>query len=410
MDDVLVGRSWETGTNCTGRSGVLEGVLDLVEGVAEEAQEYIRERVGLVVGMTVAEALTTEVRDSRGRSRVYRRVDLRYDLRKGYLLLNGEWGGGLKTGRGADDGLLEFAFSDLEYADDTGMAFPDRGSVARVTPFVNSHFERWGMEVHEKQPSDTKVKSLVLFCAAPPLAYKHPPSYDNADLTDIPLPSGNVVPVVAEAKYLGSMLTRDGLDSVDVDARVAAATRAFGALAKTVFQSPAVSPLAKREAYVATVLSVLLYGCEGWCMSTALWCKLRRFHNRCTRAMCRVTRWHVREYGITTASMQKAMKLRSIETYVCRRQLQWAGHIARMGPDRLPRQFLTSWCDKPRTARPFVTYGATLTAALEFAGVDVGGWMELAQDRDCWGEMIKGISDIQGGVEIHAVLKKRAGL
>jgi hypothetical protein len=95
MDDVLVGRSWETGTNCTGRSGVLEGVLDSVVGAADEAQQYIRERVGLVVGLTVAEALTTDVRDSRGRRRVYRRVDLRYDLRKGYLLLNGEWGGGL---------------------------------------------------------------------------------------------------------------------------------------------------------------------------------------------------------------------------------------------------------------------------------------------------------------------------
>jgi hypothetical protein len=266
------------------------------------------------------------------------------------------------------------------------------------------------MEVHEKKPSDTKVKSLVLFCAAPPLSYAHPPSFDGADLTDIPLPSGNVVPVVAEAKYLGSMMSRDSLDTADVDARIAAATRAFGSLAKTVFQSPSVSPLAKREAYIATVLSVLLYGCEGWSMSTSLWCRLRRFHNRCAMSMCRVTRWHIREYGITTASIQKVLKLRSIETYVCRRQLQWAGHLARMGPDRLPRRMLTSWCDRPRSARPFVTYGATLTAALEFAGVEVDKWMELAQDRGSWNAMIKGISDIEGGVEVHAVLKRRAGV
>jgi hypothetical protein len=206
------------------------------------------------------------------------------------------------------------------------------------------------------------------------------------------------------------MLSQDGLDSVDVDARVAAATKAFGSLAKTVFQSSAVTTQAKRAVYVAVVLPVLLYGCEGWCMSTSLWCKLRRFHNRCTRAMCRVTRWHVREYGITTASMQKVMQLRSIETYVCRRQLQWAGHLARMGPDRLPRRMLTAWCDRPRSSRPFVSYGATLTAALEFADVDVGKWMELAQDRGSWNAMIKGISDIQGGVEVHAVLKRRAGV
>jgi hypothetical protein len=94
MDEVMCGRDWETGTNCTGRSGVLEGYLGSVEGATVDAQEYIQERVGLVVGLTVAEALQTEVRDFRGRSRLYRRVDLRYDLRKGYLLLNGPWGGG----------------------------------------------------------------------------------------------------------------------------------------------------------------------------------------------------------------------------------------------------------------------------------------------------------------------------
>jgi hypothetical protein len=98
MDEVLNGREWETGTNCTGRRGVLEGYLGLVDGATDDAREYIQERVGLVVGLTVEQALLTQVRDCRGRTRVYRRVDLRYDLRKGYLLLNGEWGGGLKHG------------------------------------------------------------------------------------------------------------------------------------------------------------------------------------------------------------------------------------------------------------------------------------------------------------------------
>jgi hypothetical protein len=51
-----------------------------------------------------------------------------------------------------------------------------------------------------------------------------------------------------------------------------------------------------------------------------------------------------------------------------------------------------------------------LAAALEFAGVDVGTWMEQAQDRGSWNAMIKGISDIEEGVEVHAVLKRRAGV
>ena len=122
--------------------------------------------------------------------------------------------------------------SDSEYADDTGLVFCDRESVARMAPVINGHFRRWGMEVHEKKPGDTKVKTLVLFCAAPSSTYTDPDTYDNTDLSDIVLPSGNVIPIVSKAKYLGSMMSRDSTDDTDVDARITAASRAFGALSK----------------------------------------------------------------------------------------------------------------------------------------------------------------------------------
>ena len=43
------------------------------------------------------------------------------------------------------------------------------------------------------------MKTLVLFCAAPPSTYTDPDTYDNTDLCDIILPSGNVFPIVNEA-------------------------------------------------------------------------------------------------------------------------------------------------------------------------------------------------------------------
>jgi len=69
------------------------------------------------------------------------------------------------------------------------------------------------MEVHEKKPAGVKVKKLVLFCAAPPSECLGPSTFDGADLGGITLPSGNVIPVVDRAKYLGSMLSRDGADT-----------------------------------------------------------------------------------------------------------------------------------------------------------------------------------------------------
>ena len=181
--------------------------------------------------------------------------------------------------------------SDSEYADDTRLVFCDRESVVKMVPVINDHFRRWGMEVHEKKPGDTKVKTLVLFYAAPSPTYADPGTYDNTGLSDVVLPSSNVIPIVSKAKYLGSMMSRDSTDDMDVDARITAASKAFGALSKCVFKSRKISPPAKRAAYVAQVLSILFYGNECWCL-TALWPKLRTFHRSCTRAMCRINRWH----------------------------------------------------------------------------------------------------------------------
>jgi len=120
---------------------------------------------------------------------------------------------------------------------------------------------------------------------------------------------------------------------------------------------------------------------------------------------------HVREHRITNVSLLKVLGLRNVETYVCRRQLQWAGHVARMGPERLPRRFLSAWCGRPRpVGRPEVTYGATLEAALEFAGVGVSSWMEQAQDRAGWKQVIVGIWDVEHDIEVHEVLARRAGV
>ena len=326
------------------------------------------------------------------------------------------WSTGGKSGKGC----TEFRMSDSEYADDTGLMFCSRADVERMAPLVIAHFRRWGMEVHERKPGAAKFKTLVLFCAAPPSEYDDPETFDGADVSVIALPSGNTIPVVAEAKYLGSMMGRDCSDKIDVAARVKAAGKAFGALSECVFRSTSISLEAKRVAFVALVLPILLYGCECWCLTQALRAKLRKFHHACcARTMCRINMWHTREYRITTASILQLLEMRSIETYVVRRQLQWAGHVARMGEERLPRKHMTAWCYQARPeGRPEYTYGAGLSAALEYAGVEEGTWMERAgagavgeEMAECklgWKEVTKGIREKAARQEPHPALLRRA--
>ena len=61
-----------------------------------------------------------------------------------------------------------------------------------------------------------------------------------------------------------------------------------------------------------------------------------------------VTRWHVWRHRIRNAELRKRIRLETLDFYVELRQLRWAGHVARMGYERTPRKFLTSWVAHPR--------------------------------------------------------------
>ena len=296
------------------------------------------------------------------------------------------------TGRTSFEQGEEFALPDSEYADDTAVLFISRESLQSSTPQMITHFDRFGMSIHvgtEEKPS----KSEVLFVAAPPTVYDNPDTYDGADLSNIELGGGTFMPVVAKFPYLGSALTRDCRDDVDVAKRIEAAGGAFGALRKCIFTSPNITFAAKSAVYMALILSILLYGSESWCLTEKLFRQLRTFHHRCIRAMCRVTRKHTRAHQISTIELLRRTKLLPIDTYITRRQLRWAGHIARMDFSRLPRKMISSWVHskRPRGA-PQYTYGRGLMKALKKAGVDSGVWWMLAGDRNGWRNIIN--SDI----------------
>ena len=80
-----------------------------------------------------------------------------------------------------------------------------------------------------------------------------------------------------------------------------------------------------------------------------------------------------------------------------------------MEEHRLPRKFLTSWCFQARPqGRPEFTYGEGLTNALKYAQIDVETWMETAQDRAAWKDIIRDIKEKNAVQAPHPVLLKKA--
>ena len=78
------------------------------------------------------------------------------------------------------------------------------------------------------------------------------------------------------------------------------------------------------------VFPCLLYGCEAWSLREDLFKRLRRFHNRCARSMCRVDLHHAFRHHITSASHLRRLGILGIGSYFHNRVLRWAGHVARM--------------------------------------------------------------------------------
>ena len=284
-----------------------------------------------------------------------------------------------------------FNLPDSQYADDTALLFTSRQSLEESTPQMISHFEKFGLQIHVGKPGKDS-KTEILFVSAPAHTYSDPDTFDNCDFSNVQLDDGAYLPIVKEFCYLGTMLTRDCSDTVDVTRRVGKASNAFGAVRTELFSNRNVSYAAKKHIYEGLILPILLYGAEVWSLTEELFKKLRLFHSRCIRAMCRVTRKHTWEHRISNEELRHRTGLNTIDSYITKRQLRWAGHVARMEMNRLPRMMMSCWVKNKRPRGcPKFTYGRGLVKALKKAKIDSTNWSDLAQDRILWRTLLDSV-------------------
>ena len=80
-----------------------------------------------------------------------------------------------------------------------------------------NYFGRFGMEVHSG-PIEVREasKSVVPFCSNPPSMYNAPTSFDDTNLSDI-IVGNRYKPIVSNFTYLGSVISRDLSNEMDVN-------------------------------------------------------------------------------------------------------------------------------------------------------------------------------------------------
>jgi len=89
-------------------------------------------------------------------------------------------------------------------------------------------------------------------------------------------------------------------------------------------------------------------------------------------------------YRITSEGLQERAFVFALEHYLASRALLWAGHVAQMHKNRLPKRLVLSWIQEPRIAGgQEMTYGRSLQRHLNHFDLPtvLTEWVHLAQDR-----------------------------
>ena len=120
-------------------------------------------------------------------------------------------------------------FDGSAYADD--FLFSSREMAESETNHLMRRSADCAMKVHTgEQTTRSTSKTKAPFVAAPGHCYENASSFDGAELSNVILDNNPYIPVVAEFKCFGTILSRDCRDECDIDTRIRKAARAFGSI------------------------------------------------------------------------------------------------------------------------------------------------------------------------------------
>ena len=178
--------------------------------------------------------------------------------------------------------------------------------------------QRWGLTINVK-----KTKQLI--------------TEVNKSVTkdvDIEI-RGEKVERVKDFVYLGSALDERGSCGVKIERRIRLDLWRFNELRKPVWSQSSISVKTKMQIYEATVLSVILYGCETWTCTDKDYKRLNIFHTKRLRAIL-----GKRKDEISNKNLYSRTRSGPLENKIRKARLRWAGHVRRMEDKRIPKRVL----------------------------------------------------------------------
>ena len=251
---------------------------------------------------------------------------------------------------------------DLQYADDAAVLARTPEELQTEMTQTNTQFSRMGLQMN-------KEKTEVM----------HRPTGQEQPAVII---DGSQLPVTTDFTYLGSIISNSGSIEREVTHRISRASAAFGCLKDRVYLNRHLKLSTKIRVYNAIVISTLLYGSETWPPYATHLRVLNKFHLQCLRKMLRIT-WRDK---ITNNEVLTRCGSSHVHSMLAQRTLRWAGHVERMGSDRLPKTVFYAELATGRrpVGRPKKRYKDHLKDTLQRCSLPPGDFESLAADRVGW--------------------------
>ena len=264
---------------------------------------------------------------------------------------------------------LQTTVTQLLFADDAVVVASGREDMERAAHVLDDVTTEWGLTM-----SLVKTKLLIV-------------SEDGSEEDQQPIIiRGQPIEVVDAFKYLGAVVEGKGEVVLDVEDKIARASRAFSALCRPVFNDGNLSRRTKRMVYRVAVLGVLLYGAETWVNKRDATQKLQSFYNKCLRCITHITREQQRTRHITSVQVRRWASMdEALEDLISAERLRWLGHVSRMEDRRLPKKLLFGWLQKRRPAHGTkMRWRDKVKKDMKKFNIKDDKWCLTAQDRRVW--------------------------
>ena len=143
-----------------------------------------------------------------------------------------------------------------------------------------------------------------------------------------------VIEQVDTMKYLGVMVTNDGSREKEIEARIGNATRVIGGVNDAVLRRKELSRSTNIKVVNATMMPVLMYGCETWSLTKKQQSKVQATQMNVPRRIEGVNRLD----RVRNADIRERLNQEGVTDLVKRRQVSWKSRLEEMSFEKTTKK------------------------------------------------------------------------